>query len=54
MQIPPPPQEHLPQGGIAFPPPKASKSNLVISGFQQLSVPCSQTQPNFSSWISVL
>ena len=45
------PQEHLPGGDIAFPPPKASSEkcqNTVISGFLQPSVPCSKAQPKLN------
>ena len=45
------PQHHLPEGDIAFPPPKASSEkcqNPVISGFLQSFVPCSQAQPKLN------
>ena len=48
MQIP---QEHLPEGDNAFPPPKACSGkcqNLVISGFLQPSVTCSKAQPKLN------
>ena len=48
MQIP---QEHIPEGDIAFPPLKASSGkgqNPVISGFLQPPVPFSKAQPKLN------